>query len=364
MKRDRGIIDYKEQAKTSEATLEERDQNIFGQRRGGYYITGDPIGISLIDLDPIQPRRVMPYQIRQLAGTLRQQITEWKYPVDQYLGVSFQVSKYIKSTDEITMNESMPALVRQYFELVNLASNIYHNQLLHPISVAIAGNRYLLESGERRLLAHHLLDSYFKGQWNEIPAVVQEEFNVWRQASENGVRQSLNAIGRARQYALLLMELTKDEYDYQEYGNYGYMRDREYYAQIKNTRVPYGANKKIMSAMGVKARSRFSVYSHTLQIDNATWLQADEEDWPESQLFRAQNNSNKHTESEKNKRTVAQDFSNFRQQNKSRMKLYATVVDRVNSDGTSKQKDQLFEIINKDIKELETLRSQLLELRS
>src|SRR5690606_34285023 len=92
--------------------------------------------------------------------------------------------------------------------LADLAGNIRRNGLMNPISVVRVGERYQIETGERGWLAHHLLRLLTgDDNWQYVAARVVERSSVWRQAGENSARADLNAISKARQFALLLMDL-------------------------------------------------------------------------------------------------------------------------------------------------------------
>src|SRR5690606_25072022 len=101
-------------------------------------------------------------------------------------------------------------------KVIELAASIYQEGLLNPISLVRYGeDRFLLETGERRWLAYHLLHHYApddgkRDQWAKIPAQFVDGVDVWRQAAENSMRADLNAISKARQYAILLMALEQE----------------------------------------------------------------------------------------------------------------------------------------------------------
>ena len=102
-------------------------------------------------------------------------------------------------------------------KIVDLAASIRRDGLSNPISLVRHSDHYELETGERRWLAYQMLywkfgdgDRRHDGSivnWSRIPARIVNRVDVWRQASENNARDNLNAISRARQLALLLMDL-------------------------------------------------------------------------------------------------------------------------------------------------------------
>ena len=92
--------------------------------------------------------------------------------------------------------------------LADLAGSIRQDGLTNPITVVKTGDTHVIETGERRWVAFHLLNAYIDGDdYQSIPARRMPELNLWRQASENTARDALNAIARARQIALLLMDM-------------------------------------------------------------------------------------------------------------------------------------------------------------
>jgi hypothetical protein len=189
-------------------------------------------------------------------------------------------------------NETRGPLEASFLSLVDLAASIHRDGLTNPITVTRHGTQYLIETGERRWLAFHLLNLHFKeGDYGRIPAREVDERSVWRQALENSARDDLNAISRARQYAILMMDLNEWRgivpYDQciQQYGESG---DQVYYAQALKLDTPYGRAQELMAALRVNSYSAFNRYKDVLRVDNSIWVQADDENWSEREIFRAQ----------------------------------------------------------------------------
>jgi ParB-like chromosome segregation protein Spo0J len=194
----------------------------------------------------------------------------------------------------IDLDDDAPAILRGYVSLLRLAGSIYSEGLINPITVISRGrNQYLIETGERRWLAHHLLKD-ISDEYGKIAAVQSDgQGYVWRQASENTARRELNAIGMARQLALLILDLRK-EIEGHDYDSYETLVlpggcDRRFYAQVANGRIhriPKGMGERIQQAMGL-SRSQLSHYRNLLQltddddVNDAIWVKADIEDWPE-----------------------------------------------------------------------------------
>ncbi len=168
-------------------------------------------------------------------------------------------------------------------EIVSLAASIKRDGLTNPVTVSPKGQQYQLETGERRWLAYHLLLLYTQDdKWKRIPARVMDTADPWRQASENTVRQDLNAIGRARQFAKLLMALhpNREFAPYEECES-----DQAYYQQAVDLRPPYGTSELLLNAMGLKHRAAFSRCRKLLNLPPDIWIQADDENWPEDRLI-------------------------------------------------------------------------------
>src|SRR5690606_4780692 len=126
------------------------------------------------------------------------------------------------------------ALIR----VIDLSASIRRDGLTNPITIADEDGQFIIETGERRWLAYHLLywrlntlNNDDQHDWSRIPAHVVDELSIWRQASENNARADLNAIGKARQLALLLMDIFVQEgVQFEHLDNY--QNDQTFYAQV------------------------------------------------------------------------------------------------------------------------------------
>jgi hypothetical protein len=126
------------------------------------------------------------------------------------------------------------------------------------------------------------------GKFARIPAVVKERADVWRQAEENAARRPLNAIGIARQLALLIMDM----YDGEEFGRFEAVVlpgecDRAYYAQVANGQawpIKRGMGQAVLTATGLKSKYQISNYRRLLGIEDEMWVQADLENWAEGRI--------------------------------------------------------------------------------
>lgn len=183
---------------------------------------------------------------------------------------------------------------RSLMQLIELAMSIREKGLMNPITVAPAAGGYIIETGERRWMAYHMLRYYIgvddshqeRGdlKWDKIPAVNVGEMDVWRQAYENNARNNLNAIGKARQLAILLMHLHPME-SFQQIDDFEHERD--FYAQVAdgNTyRVPRGKGKYLVSALNLKSTKQLRDYRGLLKAPHRLWDEADENNYGEGTI--------------------------------------------------------------------------------
>ena len=255
------------------------------------------VDIHAIYPDFAQPRRALPSQVRahwngdpaQLGGIFGL----WLETIQREGGPQYDVQALITGSGERSNEDEQreaPALEAGLLRLIDLAASIYHDGLLNPITVESREDHYVLETGERRWLAYHLLYATFADErWSRIPAA-EVAANVWRQASENNARDNLNAVARARQYAILMIDLLRSEVGFTPY--YESASDRAFYAQVLDYRVPTGQAERLLAALGVTSRSALSRYRDILELSDGEWTRADDLNLSERELFRTQNNSN------------------------------------------------------------------------
>lgn len=285
-------------------TLLDVDAEIFGDlaRVDAGRIEVKNIRIFDILPDPTQPRRAIPSSVRigwdGQPNTVGDVLAKWLELVDAERGQPFPLVDHLnfRIGDNIPEDEPIVGpLESAFLEIVRLAVSIKQDGLTNPITVFRAGRQFMLETGERRWLAFHLLYHWTRANeseqaassWEKIPARVMDEFSVWRQASENNARANLNAIAKARQFAILMMDLLVREGDrfrsYQEIVSTGHP-EQDFYAQVVEKSPPYGRSELILSAMGVKHRNAILRYRRLLQLPNEVWLLADDHNWTERQL--------------------------------------------------------------------------------
>jgi hypothetical protein len=259
-----------------------------------------PISIFEIVPNPTQPRRAIPSNVKSAwDGTpvgIAEIFTEWwKATLEERNGQPFDLDAYMEQglTERAEdSNHLSPGPIESGFlAVIDLATSIRRDGLTNPITMVAQNGLYMLETGERRWLAYHLLYAWFNGDdehpderdtWSKIPARVVENIDVWRQASENNSRADLNAIGKARQWAVLMMSLHNNE-NCQPFEDFH--SEREYYAQAADLRPPYGKGEQLMNAMGVSGRSALSRYRALLKLPDEIWQGGDDLNLAEELLY-------------------------------------------------------------------------------
>lgn len=250
-----------------------------------------PLPIDQIMPDAIQPRRVVPHAVfTSLAGasTPRDILIEWLRlayyessgvdPDDDGPNEAFDFYAAVLAGEQPVNFPEAPVEAR-LLELMTLAMDIVDVGLTNAITVAASHglDLYHIETGERRWWAFQLLTLFEYEGYDRIPARIVE-YDIWRQASENNQRKDLNAVAKARQYALLLMDLLRQEG--QEFAPLStFEHEQAFYAQVADQTVPYGGTGALLNAMGLNSRQSLSNYTHLLRIPPYVWAQADDENW-------------------------------------------------------------------------------------
>ncbi len=294
---------------TGKTDVHEMDAQMYGaiEKADAGMQTAYPVSIFEIQPDPRQPRRQIPSLIRQQWNGDPRQIEalfdawqdEFGREIGRDYGETDDIIRRVLDGEEIQASEiyqqgmdaprNWGVAGGALLAVINLAAEIRREGLLNPITIArtpIAGaGIYLIETGERRWLAYHLLHIFTEDDWSKIPAREISAPSVWRQASENTARESLNAIGMARQLALLLMDLHGPErfQAYFEIVQPGQC-DRAYYAQVadgQTWRVPRGTGEKLVTAMGIKNPVQLRQYRDLLTLPDEAWMLADDLSWTE-----------------------------------------------------------------------------------
>ncbi len=267
-------------------------------------VTVEAIAINQVHPDPAQPRRAVPSAVRPYwdgtPDTLPQLLTRWLEMVEEERGRPFDLEAYLlgaateRAPDDAEPAYDPAALEAAFLPVVELAASIRRDGLMNPITVVRDTiNRYFIETGERRLLAYHLLHTFFDGthgrpderkRWSKIPARIMENMSVWRQAAENNARTNLNAIARARQFALLLMDL----YGWENFQPIdAFEHEQDFYAQVADGdrfRIPRGQGEKLVAALGLKHTQQLRGLRALLRLPRDVWVRADDENWTENFL--------------------------------------------------------------------------------
>lgn len=267
--------------------------------------------------DPTQPRRAVPPSlnwngdphdagamfslwVERIAGELgrgpRLLYEQYKQTVKGEIGI-----------DDFA-DDQRPPLERHFLALLDLAASLLKDKQINSIVVVKRDDGlWQIENGERRWLASMLLVFLLEDtQYINVRVRVESEFNRFRQGAENIARADLNMVARARQFALYLMELVKEQgmaritpYEYCE-------TDHAYYAQVAEVNVPDGQLQRLLNALGVKSKASISQYRTVLALPADQWLIADEQDWTRGQIdawFTVVNQPIKHEKTTRKKDT-------------------------------------------------------------
>lgn len=280
-------------------SLMEMDAKVYGALDDGGILSAVPVSIHEIRPDARQPRRQVPSALRHLVGEPDALFSAWMFALaDEWEWPPEMVENHINlllNGDEVSdpdlYQQDAPSTERKVrvmeqslLAVVNLAADIRRvGGLTNPITIAGQPGRYLIETGERRWLAYHLLHLRYGAEWERIPARKVQAASVWRQASENTARANLNAISMARQFAVLLMDLLGAE-QFQPFEAFEGQHDRAYYAQVadgQTYRVPRGKGEQLLNAMNLKEAQQLRQYRNLLRLPDAVWTMADDLNWSE-----------------------------------------------------------------------------------
>jgi hypothetical protein len=255
-------------------------------------IVAKPIPLSLIHFDLEQPRRTIPLSIRQgwdgSPAGIGDLTKRWHTLATQRLKHPIDAMKIVwgeeglpesEDDDSLRQRAQHDGIVRSYLATLELAASIRERGLTNPITVsAIPDGRFLLETGERRVMAHHILRSLLLDKAADKIAAQTVTRDLFRQAEENNQRVELAAIERARQIALLIMEVYRARgHEFQPIT--AFERDQDFYAQVADGyqfSVRGDDKDRLLAASGVPSSKQLRVYRGLLRIDADLWDQADE----------------------------------------------------------------------------------------
>lgn len=322
-------------------TKEEIDLELYGAIAALDEMRRDavPVDIFAIYPDVTQPRRIIPSEVRHVwtgdpadvptlfeewfAAIARERYSRLPDHLDEEERQSlsyFDLGAYLEGTylggaggeedeDEETIEPG--PLESGFRQIVDLAATIRRDGLINPITVAHAGVNFRLETGERRWLSYHLLHAYFngtegrpdeRGQWAKIPAYTVDQASVWRMAYENNVRNDLNAIGKARQFALLLMNIyTQRGVKFTPFAELVAPGDcdRVFYGQVADGNqfpMPRGNTERLLNAMGFTSKSQLREHRSLLTLPDEVWQWADDLNWAQYRIRRMQEQSGRDPE--------------------------------------------------------------------
>ncbi len=250
--------------------------------------------LDLIVPDPIQARRAMPELLRMdwLNGAkIFDLLIDWSEQATEQIIDAWQKETphgevaapdwrdWLEGETEPKPVDTPEPVAIRWIELVRLASSIYQRGLDRPIAVyPLDATYYQILSGERRFLAFNLLNWMGYSGYREIPAEIREGYDPYRQAIENGVREDLNAIGIARQLAILLKAANGDSINSQ--GKVG----QSWYADANDLTPPYGKGDQIALMLGLPNWRALSRYKALLKLPEPVWNWADEFSWAERKI--------------------------------------------------------------------------------
>ena len=272
----------------------------------------EAVSIHEIYPNSIQPRYSIPHDLADIftlqPTTVVEILERWiieiqlepskkNFDITDYLrGQTTDRGALVETDDSPASDDEQPGNARfaALMKLIDLAASIRRDGLSNPISLVHHGDRYEIETGERRWLAYHILYWKFgdgdtrpdgsKVNWSRIPARIVNRVDVWRQASENNARDNLNAISRARQLALLLMDL----HGWQNFTALPECdNEQTFYAQVadgKTWRIPRGQGERLLNAMGLSTASQLRQYRALLRLPADLWRRGDDEDLTEGEL--------------------------------------------------------------------------------
>lgn len=267
-------------------------------------VVARPTPIGAIWADPKQPRRAIPINIRLHwdgnPASVPELLRDWHLLAEKEAGAAIDVVALLNGEGDGLNSDNFPSIAQEYLALVRLAQGIKADGLINPITIIESDGKLLIESGERRWLAFHLLHMHLGEQWAKIPAAKGNvNDSVWRQASENTQRRQLNPIGMGRQLSLLIMAArgtppmaSGTQYlEYEDIVKNG-ASDRRFYAQVADGnihRIPRGMGERIQAAMGL-SMEQLARYRALLRltddelVNDALWTRADVENWSEGAL--------------------------------------------------------------------------------
>ncbi len=298
MNRKKGLRDFDAMEMVDQlpdATATAIDSKLFGaiQNVDANRQSASPVSIYDIQPDPRQPRRTIPYVVRSqwsgLATDMATMFNLWVSKVEtERNGLPFEIHRYLEASEDIERPEEIGPLEETLLSLIELAVSIRHGGLTNPITVAPVGLKYQLETGERRWLSYQLLYLHTQDEkYAKIAARTVEKIDIWRQAHENNARANLNAISKARQFSVLLMDLLETKRGDAFSRIDQFEREQLYYAQVADGErytIPRNTGERLLAGMGLKHTKQLRDYRALLKLPTIVWQIADDLNWTEYTL--------------------------------------------------------------------------------
>jgi len=253
------------------------------------------IAISLIRPDAAQPRRVLPETIHYAfhsqeitpVQALKQYIEKVRI-ISREKGRPFEnLMDLLISADGAKDEVELTPPERDLRDLTNLAVTLRSDGQVNPLTIVDrtegAMPSYVIETGERRYWANYIDMEFIPGYQGDgtIPCIILPpgQASVFRQAKENTSRAGLNAIGMARQVALLILAV------YDIHPPLGPI-PHDFYRQALelDLRSKREFTTDILSAMGGISRKRLSQYKALLALSDEAIELADRHSVDEGKL--------------------------------------------------------------------------------
>lgn len=273
------------------------DRMTGADEKSGSVVVSKTVGIFTLRPDLQQPRRILPLSVRGTWNGDPQEVPRllgtWLSVVNFRLKTEIPIKEALLGNweNKLSDDQKIDPAVWWFFDIVGLAVTIVKSGQREAVEFAEG----VLIDGERRWWAMHMLNAWV-GKWNErdfskILAAEKSKPDVWAQATRNGARTALNAVGMARQLALLIMDMYEGDSGV-KFDSFKTMVlpgeiDRKFYAQVANGeiyRIKRGMAEKVMAATGLKSDSAIRNHRMLLNIPDALWMQADEQNWSEWQI--------------------------------------------------------------------------------
>jgi hypothetical protein len=183
----------------------------------------EQIAIGLIRPDAAQPRRVLPETIHQAfhneeitpLQALKQYLEKVRIIARQHGRPFENLLDLLMSGEDIEEASHLTPQEQDLRDLTNLALTLRQDGQVNPLTIVDRSYgsmpQYTIETGERRYWANYIQMELIPGYDGDstVPCIILQphQASVFRQAKENTSRAGLNAIGMARQAALLILAI-------------------------------------------------------------------------------------------------------------------------------------------------------------